>query len=184
MLFVSERQKDVTVRNEKLVFSPASGEKIGIVRRVAAKMERGYIPAWALPIVLDTFSMGGKPPSVPPHRWLASYDSALAQKQFGWTDDERALIEAKLLAQGDVVMLTQPKLEAPYARYDLHRKLAGRRVLEHVLKDIQDAYEGAGFDIDKAVAYERQNLNDPAVIDMLEGLRPFKEIEIESLIAT
>ena len=172
MLFASERQKEVTVRNEKPIFSPTSGERIELRRRVFAKMERGYIPEWANQLVLDTFSMGGKPPSVPPHRWIATYDSALDQQLRKWTDEERALIEKKLLEQGDVIVLTPPVVEAPYALYEAHRKVSGRRTLEHVLKDVQDAYAVAGFDVEQALAFERQNLNDPAVVAALEGLRP------------
>jgi len=169
---MSERQKHVTVRNQKEVFSPSSGEKIDLRRRVFANFERGYIPAWALPIALETFTMGGKPPSVPPHRWIASYDSGLAQLEHGWTDDERYLIEQKLLSQGDVILIVPPVMEAPYALYDAHRKMKGQRKLEHVLSDIREAYAVAGFDLDEAVAYERQNLNDAAVVTFLEGLRP------------
>jgi hypothetical protein len=181
MLFMSERQKAVTVRNEKPVFNVKTGEQIGKTRRLHANLERGYMPEWALAIAEEKFSMGGKPPSVPTHRWISTYDSRLAQLQEGWTDEERELIEAKLLAQGDVVVIEPPMIEAPYAQYDKHRKMAGKRDLSHVLADITKAYELAGFDIDQAVAYEAQNLNDLTVIEHLKGLAP-TPAEVEELI--
>jgi hypothetical protein len=172
MLFMSERQKAVTVRNEKPVFNVKTGEQIGKIRRLHANLERGYMPAWAVAIAEETFTMGGKPPTVPIHRWIATYDSAVAQRLEGWDDEERALIEAKLLAQGDVVLIEPPKVEAPYAQYDKHRKVVGKRTLEQALADITASYELAGFDIDQAVAYELQNGNDPRVVEHLRSLAP------------
>lgn len=172
MLFMSERQKAVTVRNEKPVYSLKTGERIDTIRRVYANLERGYMPPWALQLAEETFSMGGKPPNVPTQRWIASYDSVLAQQQEGWTDEERELIEKKLLSQGDVRLIEQPQVPAPYAQYDKHRKIVGQRKLEQVLADISAAYELAGFDIEQAVRYEQQNLNDQAVIEHLRSLAP------------
>ena len=172
MLFMSERQKAVTVRNEKPVFSLKTGERVDTIRRVFANLERGYMPPWAIAIAEERFAMGGKPPNVPTQRWIASYDSALAQKQENWTDEERELIEAKLMAQGDVFMIEPPHIPAPYAQYDKHRKIVGKRTIEQVLTDITAAYELAGFDIDQAVRYEQQNLDDQRVIEHLRSLAP------------
>jgi hypothetical protein len=130
------------------------------------------MPDWAISIAEERFTMGGKPPTVPTHRWIASYDSRLAQAQEKWTDEERELIESKLLSQGDVVVIDQPKVLAPYAQYDKHRKVVGQRKLEQVLADITASYELAGFDLEQAVRYEQQNLNDQAVIEHLRSLAP------------
>jgi hypothetical protein len=181
MLFMSERQKAVTVRNEKQIFSPKTGEKIDTIRRVYANLERGYMPEWAIALAEETFPMGGKPPNVPTHRWIASYDSALAQVQEGWTDEERELIETTLLRKSGVRVVEAPKLAAPYAQYDKHRKLTGQRKTEHVLSDISKTYELAGFDLEQAVRYEQQNLNDPEVIEHLRSLAP-AEVVAEALI--
>ncbi len=172
MLFMSERQKAVTVRNEKQIFSPKTGERIDTIRRVYANLERGYMPDWAIAIAEERFAMGGKPPSVPTVRWISSYDSALAQQVEGWTDEERELIEAKLKAQGDVILIDEPQIPAPYNQYDKHRMMKGQRKQEHVLADISSAYELAGFDIEQAVRYEQQNLNDQTVIEHLRSLAP------------
>jgi hypothetical protein len=172
MLFMSERQKAVTVRNEKPVFSLKTGERIGLERRVFANLERGYMPDWAIALAEERFTMGGKPPTVPTYRWISTYDSRLAQVQEGWTDEERELIEKKLLSQGDVVVIEQPQIPAPYAQYDKHRKVIGQRKLDQVLADISSAYELAGFDIEQAVGYEKQNLNDQTVIEHLRSLAP------------
>jgi hypothetical protein len=172
MLFMSERQKAVTVRIQKDIFSPKTGEKIDTIRRVYANLERGYMPDWAVPLAEETFAMGGKPPNVPTQRWIASYDSVLDQKVKGWTDEERELIEAKLKSKGNVRVIEAPKIPAPYAQYDKHRKVQGARKLEQVLADISSTYELAGFDIEQAVRYEQQHLNDPVVIEHLQSLAP------------
>lgn len=172
MLFMSEKQKALTVRVAKPVFNVKTGEKVGQVRRLYANLERGYMPSWAIAVAEERFAMGGKPPSVPTQRWISSYDSVLAQQVEGWTDEERELIEQKLLEQGDVVLVEPPKINPPYSQYDKHRKLQGARKIEQVTADIKAAYELAGFDINQAVRYEQQNLNDPQIIDFLWSLAP------------
>jgi hypothetical protein len=70
----------------------------------------------------------------------------------------------------NVVLVTEVLVEAPYAKYDDHRKKQGKRTLEHVLADIGSTFELAGFDVGQAVAYEKQNGNDPRVLEFLGGL--------------
>ena len=82
----------------------------------------------------------------------------------------------------DYILSERTKLAAPYGNYDKHRRVHGRRLLEHAISDIAAAYEAAGFDIDAAVAYERQEGNDEAVIAALEALRGEKE-PVEELVA-
>lgn len=86
----------------------------------------------------------------------------------------RARVEQALLANTafgqDYVLVETVKLEAPYALYDKHRSTRGQRTLQHAIRDITAAYETAGFDVPAAVAYERQNGNDPEVIAALEQL--------------
>lgn len=172
MLFMSEKQKALTVRVAKPIFNVKTGEKIGQVRRLYANLERGYMPSWAIAVAEEKFAMGGKPPTVPTQRWISSYDSVLAQAVEGWTDEERELIEKKLLEQGDVMMIEPPKISPPYAMYDKHRKVHGRRGFEQVTADIKAAYDLAGFDVNQAVRYEIQNLNDPGIVEFLNSLNP------------
>ncbi len=105
---------------------------------------------------------------------LSCFDSRFAQELHGWTDEEREIVE-EALRNGpghgsDYIIVEQPKAPAPYRLYDQHRKIAGRRTLEHVLSDIKGAFDTAGFDVGTALMYERENLNDPKVIEFLNGL--------------
>lgn len=182
MLFMADRLKDVTVRKQKDIFSPKTGERIEIQRRVFAEFIRGGVPAWAMPLAEQKFRLEKKPEGMPADRWLCFYDSEADQKQRGWSDEERELIEAKLLSKPGIVLIEPPRIPAPYAKYDQHRKVQGRRTVEHAIQDITAVYESAGFDVGAAVAYERQNLNDPAVIAALEELEAPAEVE-EELVA-
>lgn len=113
------------------------------------------------------------------------WDSFAAQKDYDWSDEDREYVERRILEVGDpnVMVVEELRLEAPYAKYDAHRKTQGQRKLEHVLADIAQTYEVAGFDIEQAVAYERQNGNDQKVIDALYGLVPVDaSVELEELV--
>lgn len=100
------------------------------------------------------------------------WDSIVAQDDYGWSDEDREYVEQRILQIGDpnVLLITEARVEAPYAKYDDHRRKQGKRTLEHVLADIGSTFELAGFDVGQAVAYEKQNGNDPKVLEFLGGL--------------
>ena len=170
LLYVSEKQKDVTARNEKKVFSQKSGEKTGTTRRVSAEFRRGGIPDWASEKAVSMFEMRGKSADIPAGQWLCTYDSVEDQLRKGWTDEERALIEETLAKQNDVRVVEREKVAAPYKMYDQHRKVVGKRTVAHAAKDIREAYESAGFDVAQAVAYEKQEGGPDALVAALEAL--------------
>jgi hypothetical protein len=79
----------------------------------------------------------------------------------------------------DYLLVETIKVDMPYPRYDEHRKIHGQRKIEHAIKDIVAVYESAGFDIDQAIAYEKQEGDSPEVIAALEALRaPAPEEEL------
>lgn len=176
---MSEKQRDVTVRNQKRIYSVKTGEQIGTQRRVFAEFQRGGVPEWALPIAEKTFAMGGRPPEIAPNRWLSTYDSALDQRQRGWTDEERELIEAKLRSKQDVVEIIPPKLAAPWPTYD-RLVVQGKRNINMVAEKIASEVQEGNLDVEYVVAYEHQNLNRPEVIAALNAL--VTEVEEEELI--
>jgi hypothetical protein len=181
-LYMSDRLKDVTVRRQKQLFSVKTGERIGMERRVFAEFIRGGVPQWAMPLAEKTFALHKKPEGISADRWLCYYDSGADQASRGWSDEERELIEAVLDKKPGVVRIEAPKLAAPYPKYDLHRKIQGQRTVAHAIKDILATYESAGFDVQHAIGYERQELNDPEVIAALAGLDAPAEVE-EELVA-
>ena len=100
------------------------------------------------------------------------WDSFAAQADYDWSDEDREFVERRILEVGDpnVMVVEEVALDAPYAKYDAHRKVQGKRTIEHVIADITQTFEVAGFDVEAAVAYEKQNGNDQRVIDALYGL--------------
>jgi hypothetical protein len=153
-------------------------------RRLFADFERGAAPEWAQQQGVQTFGMSNRPEEISAERWLACYDSVAAQAARGWSDDERKLIEDRLVELG-YMQVERPKIQAPYERYDQHRKVHGQRKVEHAIKDIVAAYESAGFDLDHAIQYEMQEENNPQVLAALEALKAdgVKEDEAEPLIS-
>jgi hypothetical protein len=166
---MSEKQKEVMVHRQEEQFSPSSGKKIGMSRRVFAEFRRGGVPDWALPIAESTFKMNGKSPEIPARMFLCTYDSELDQKERNWTDAERADIEAKLRETGGVVEISPPKVEAPWPAYD-KLTVHGRRTLEHVVEKIVTKVQEDEYDPAEVARYERENLKRPEVIAALEAL--------------
>lgn len=114
------------------------------------------------------------------------WDSHVWQQELGLSDADREFAEAKLLRVGDpnVIVVEQPRVSAPYGRYDEHRRTQGRRTVEHVVADITQTYELAGFDVEQAVLYERQNLNDEKVVSAIYALLgDTAAAEVEDVIA-
>lgn len=178
MLFVHDNPVHVNIRTDD---RDDKGRLIrGGKRRLYAKFTRGTAPEWAVQQAASIFQFKSMPENLTPAQWLAAYDS---QSDGPWNPDERKIIEDELVFRGYLAVEPE-KLKAPYPMYDKHRKVSGRRTVEHAIKDITAAYESAGFDVDAAVAYEQENGNDPSVVAALLGLKDARpEVEEDPLIA-
>lgn len=187
MLFICDQPRHVAVRSEGRPLYDTRGNLVQPkTRKVWAKFKRGEAPTYARIIGMEAFPMLDRPVEIEAGDWLCAYDSVAAQKDQGWTDEERETIEQKLLEQG-YMPVEKPRLSPPYPRYDQHRKTAGKRTIEHVVKDIVATFETAGFDVNHAVAYEQENLNDARVVAALNDLNaaevPEKEADDDVVIA-
>jgi hypothetical protein len=151
------------------------------VRRTYAQFKRGGVPPYALPY-LRMVDLHRKPPGQSDEGYVGFYDSEADQLLMGWTDEERALIEEKVDASPYTIRIEVPRLSAPYAKYDEHRRVHGQRKIEHAIKDILEAHEQAGFDVELAIGYEKQEGNSEQVIAALQGLLAPEE-ESDPLIA-
>lgn len=145
-------------------------------RRVFIQFGRGSAPNYAHKLGVDSFEFATKPTyeggSVfPSELWLCYYDSEAAQQIHGWTDDERAEIEAHLPTCPDVLIVERPKLKPPWPAYDKITAGAGRGMTQEaaaekiVRKHVED-----GYDPGYTLTYERDNRNRPEVIAALETL--------------
>ena len=70
----------------------------------------------------------------------------------------------------DYILVEAVRVAPPYDKYVVHRKVQGRRTLEHAIKDITAAFELAGFDVAQAVAYEQQENGPAELVAALEAL--------------
>lgn len=183
MLFINETPTHVAIRSEiKPLFDTKGNQIQPKQRRVWAKFKRGEAPDYARAIGMETFAMLDRPVEVDPGAWLSAYDSVAAQQAEGWTDEERQLIEETLVDRG-YLAVERPRVAAPYPMYDKHRKTAGKRTIDHVIADITAAYESAGFDVELAKAYERENGDNAQVLAALDALVSTDEpVEVEETV--
>lgn len=182
MLFISEKLKDVTVRPQKTQFSPASGEKTGVRRRVFAEFTRGGIPSWALEVGMRAFTMSARPSDIPATQWLCTYDSMVDQRERGWTDEERKLIEEHLLKQHDVVLAERPKVSAPTPAYVKQTTPQGQRKIELCVKRAVEYVTDEGFDAEVLIRFEQQE-NRAVSKDIIAALQALSVEEPEELVA-
>lgn len=184
-LYMSEKQKHVCVRSEKTLFSPASGEAMGKERRVYAGFRKGGVPVWAMALADERFVCSGKPPDIPKHMFISTYDSVLDQAHHKWTDEERKLIEDTLDSLHDVVRIEKPKAALPYNKYPEHRKIHGRRTLEVALRDVVAAIEATGVEPETVVAYERDHPDELSekIIAAMEKVAEADPAEEEEVVA-
>lgn len=146
----------------------------------------GGIPDYARAEARARLAFLGASEDEDPMMRMGWFDLDLAAQQNGWDDEEKEIIEESIrAAEGTDYIIVRPvQASAPYPQYDQHRRVQGRRTVEHAIKDISAAYELAGFDVGQAIAYEQQHGNDPEVVAALGalGVAP-EEDEAEPLIA-
>lgn len=106
---------------------------------------------------------------VSPRSRISVFDTEQAQRHFDWTDDERELVEKRLLESEmyglELVKVDDPKRPAPWKGYDS---------LEDVER-ILAAVEATGVDVSEVIAYERENEDREEVIAALTELLPEEE---------
>jgi hypothetical protein len=147
-------------------------------QRLFAKFRKG-IPTPFIPAAMEKFQSWDRP-----ERPLALhggfFDSKTEAENWGWSDEELALVEEKLLARPQILRVELPKAGVPYPTYLKHRNLKGKRTIEHVLKDILATLEATGIDPDAVVRYETDHPdeNSEAIIAAVTALPEPDEEEL------
>lgn len=104
---------------------------------------------------------------------LGVFDTVAAQQAEGWSDEQRELIEKKLLSLPDFgstyILVELPRTEKPWPKYDDLRPV-GRRTIKDVAEKIAEMTADLGIDPGMVVAYERENQNRPEVLAALEAI--------------
>lgn len=111
---------------------------------------------------------------------LSFFDTEIAQKHGKWSDELRVEIEDNLRAHSsfgsDLIEVDQPRAPLPYDTYPQHRKVQGRRTIEHVIADVVSSVTLLGGNVaDKVVAYEGDNpdgFSDQIVAAVREAVTP------------
>lgn len=108
-----------------------------------------------------------------PFEKIGVFDSEVAQELHGWTDEQRKLIEQRLLEGPDIgteyIVYDPPKAAKPWPKYD-DLKAVGQRTPEKVAQRIVEMVGELGLDAAQVAQYERENANRPYVLDALAAL--------------
>lgn len=96
-----------------------------------------------------------------PRSRISGFDTVLAQNEFDWTDEEREIVEQKLLTSehlgSDHIELKPEPAALPWPTYNTD----DAETIAIIAKTI-------GL-VDQALRYERENANRPEVIEALEN---------------
>lgn len=123
---------------------------------------RGLSP-WEIEEALTRFEIRGTGVGENPAGRLSFFDTELAAMQKGWDQETREQVEAALMAGmsygTDYFLSEAPVAAVPYAKYLEHRKVQGRRTIDHAVADIVAAVGAVGIDPALVAAYESDGRN-------------------------
>lgn len=143
------------------------GQMVPPQRRLEAQFHRQLVTDDDFAVAVSSFNFPGLPFSeetqshVSPRYRVSVWDSEWAKANEGYTDSEISLMIEGLRAEvgTDVVELTVPKAGVPFPTYD-----------ECKPEEILQILKVAGIPAEKAIAYERENLNRADLLRKLEGV--------------
>jgi hypothetical protein len=112
---------------------------------------------------LKHFTFKGLADGVPPETRLSVFDTRDAQKSFGWTDEEREAVEAKLdnspAFGADFIKVEELRAPKPFPSYD-----------EKEPEEILELVTAAGVEPDVAYRYEVENEARQDLLDAFSEL--------------
>lgn len=177
--FISEDPTRVVVASEQAAIYDGKGHMVQPKRRrLYAQFQRGIAPPYAQQVALATFGFRKIHQGIERERWFGYYNSKDAQQINSWTEDEHDQIVQRLTDLG-YLEVKPVKAKAPWPAYDKLVK-QGQRTDAHVAAKIAEKVAEDGYDPAEVAAYERQNLNRPEVLAVLEVA---KDEEPEPLLA-
>ncbi len=174
MRFVSKiRNYSHGVRDEESEFVAAAGgrmQKRIVVRGLEAQFEGRGLTPYEQEQGIRQLNHNGLPEDrdtrvdVSPLSRLSVYDSEKAQREQGLTDDERELIEQRLLASIDhgreFIYVPSPVRPEPWPGYD---KLTAEQIIDGLNTGLVQV------ELDDVIAYERENENRTEILEALSA---------------
>lgn len=172
MRFISRYGRNgVAIRGE-IVESYASGGRQVVQTAIAAYFQPYLLSQEERQLAVSSFYFNGsyqeqdEVTMVPPDYRIGLFDSRVAQRDNGWSDEERTLVETKLLklasdTPSDLLVVIEARAEAPWPRYD---------VFDGTLTDLMNKIVEDGYTLEAVLVYERENQNRPEIVEALEQM--------------
>lgn len=163
MRFVAKYQKYAIQARPQREIVTIDGIPMVAQEQIILEFEQGSLRPYEVDAGISQLgARRGLPDGIDPSYRLSVFDTEWAQAAFGWDNDTVEYAEKFLQANPsfgvDYIMVEEPKVAAPWPRYDSIADL--EQLVEKVVTD--------GFDIADVIAYERQNQNRPDVLAALE----------------
>jgi hypothetical protein len=173
MRFISKYRGFSFVARPTRSGTDAWGQPIKIQEGIICDFRGGSLELWEVQQALATFQFAAPGHDEEITLRLSLFDTDLAAEAYGWDENTKAQVEARMQAKAgvDFIQLIRPPLPAPWPNYD---KVTPRGDL-HLYEVIVAVVEETGLDPAEVIAYERENLNRPDVIEALEALVPAEE---------
>lgn len=115
-----ERGLKMLLRVESYIYAP-NGNIIATRKRIKIEFRPANYPDWAYPILQERWPSPKGMPSDPINPKIAygGLETWIAQREYGWEDEDREWVEQKLLNEvgGDFILLEEPALAPPWPGY-------------------------------------------------------------------
>lgn len=149
----------VAVRHPRRVIT-ATGESVETASRLVVQFQRGNAGDAATQQAINTLDFGALPQGVRIAFRTGVFDTENAQREYGWTDEDRKIVEDFLdRNQGNesgYIRVEEVKIEAPWPAIEKLRP-QGRRTNELSAEKLIAAADTFGVELDLVAAYLKQN---------------------------
>lgn len=174
-LFVSHSANlRVPIQSRKAMYTP-KGDVSHHTRRIVAKFTPGGgLPVWAKEQAVANLSWRGLSLEESPGDRIGWFDSDQYAREAGLTAEDKATLDATLIRmQGpDILMVSQPKIEAPWKSY-AELTVVGRRTPELLAEKVVELVRATGTDPDHVIRFERENprAGSEEIVAAMEALK-------------
>lgn len=140
---------------------------------IMCDFEPAALKRWEEEIALASFDFRGQPEGAgkPTYR-ISVFDTDEQAKLRGWDKETKAEVESSLRSSPnmgrDFIELIRPRASAPWPNYDTIVASKGPKTVAAI---IVDKVREDGYDPEKVVGYEEENLNRADVIAVLRQLQ-------------
>ncbi len=175
MHFVSDLAGKKLIRAHKDIFSPTSGEKIGIQGSIWLNLERGTAPDWAVAEAMKLFKFASRPSpgsiggvDIPVEQWCVYVDTEQWGAQHNHSPEIIERANLILGSSSDMAAVEPPVLRPPWPSY-AKMTVQGSRTADKVAeRNLATALE-IGVFAQELIDYEEATLNRVDVIAAYEA---------------